>query len=193
MGTGTRELYFELHRDGTRIQFKPDVFETIHRWKYNLILVKVTDDILFSGSTESMKQFAELIGERLQVSKEIIDRTVNLNGCTIQQKPNGDVTMIMDTYLQSLKYIPLYRALLKQSEEKITDEEYSHYRRLAGEILWAVNGCLPQASFVGSNLQQLAPRLRVCDLTSTNKTLAKLKNLSATIKFKKATSDIKLF
>lgn len=46
----------------------------------SLILVKVTDGILFYGSKEGMNYFDTLIRKLFEVKKEIIDSTINLKG-----------------------------------------------------------------------------------------------------------------
>lgn len=68
--------------------------------------------------------------------------------------------------------------------------EYDDYRSLLGSVIWAGNGTLPHASFVGSYMQQLAPRLRVGDLTEASKMLNKMRDLEPTIIFKRLTTPV---
>lgn len=154
------------------------------------ILVKVTDDILFAGKIDSMNHFVKLIRKRFEISKEIIDQPVNFNGCKIEKDREGSISINMDAYMQNLEGVEVDRVRRKQTEEKVSCEEYSSYRKLAGELIWAGNGCVPKASFVGSYLQQLAPRLKVSDLTNANRMLAEMKDLSATLLFKKLKSPV---
>lgn len=56
--------------------------------------------------------------------------------------------------------------------------------------MWAGNGSLPQAAYVGSLMQQIAPRLRVRDLTEANKMLKEIRDLNPQILFRNLTGDI---
>lgn len=58
-------------------------------------------------------------------------------------------------------------------DDRTPEDLYKNSRRLAGEIIWAGNWCMPQESFNGSRMQQLEPMLRFIDLTNANKILAK--------------------
>lgn len=51
--------------------------------------------------------------------------------------------------------------------------------------MWAGIGKLPQTSFVASNLQQKAPRIKVYDITEGNKMIKELKNMEQIIHFNK--------
>lgn len=98
--------------------------------------------------------------------------------------------MDMDTYMESIKPLNLPRARRKEAMDKATPQEYKAYRSLAGSIIWAGNGSLPQAAFVGSYMQQIAPRLRVQDLTEANKMLKEIRDLEPRIMFPILKADV---
>jgi len=75
----------------------------------------------------------------------------------------------MKTYVDSIKPVEINRARRKDARDKANPKEYTAYRSLAGEIVWAGNGALPHAAFVGSFMQQNAPTLRVEDITEAKK------------------------
>lgn len=89
--------------------------------------------------------------------------------------------MYMVSYLNRIKPRNIYSARRKQNAEKATEEEYYKYRSLSGSNVWAANGSFPQASFLGSHMQQFAPQLRVRDLTESNKMLKDIRDLDPVI------------
>lgn len=156
-----------------------------------LILAKITDDLLIAGTTNEMEEFVARISGRFDVSKTIIDAPINFNGCRISQDERGDVTMDMTAYLNTIKPMDITRNRRKEATEKATKDEYNKYRSMAGSIVWAGSGSLPHAAFTGSYMQQRAPTLRVQDLTEANKMLKELKDLTPIVRFRKLDSSIR--
>lgn len=173
--TGISQLFLRRRQDGS----------------IAMIMAKVTDDLLFAGTIYDMKDFSRRIGQRFKVSKTIIDQPINFNGCRIVQDTEGNITMDMSSYTSSIRDIDVTRNRRKEATEKATNEEYHNYRSMAGSIIWAGNGTLPQAAFSGSYMQQKAPTLRVGDLIEGNKMLKELKDLDPTIRFRKLSTDIR--
>lgn len=165
--TGVSQLFLKRTKDGS----------------IRMILAKVTDYIIFSGTKDDMDQFVSHISSRFKISKAIIDAPIELNGCRITQLPDGDIVMDMQRYVKSIRQMDISRTRRKEATHKSTDEEYHEYRSTAGSIIWAGNGTLPQAAFAGSYLQQKAPRLTVHYLTEANKMLKELQDLTPTIRF----------
>lgn len=155
-----------------------------------LLLAKITDDLLFAGTMQDMNEFVEKISARFKISKAIIDAPIDFNGCRITQDEHGDISMNMTTYVNSIQPMDVTRNRRKEAEDKATEDEYQQYRSLSGSIMWAGNGTLPQAAFTGSFMQQKAPKLRVHDLTEGNKMLKELKDLNPTITFRKLRTGI---
>lgn len=71
-------------------------FKSRRNRELTFILVKITDDILFSGKEEMMKDFTAAIRKRFDISKAIIDSDMNFDGCKIQQDKEGNITTVMD-------------------------------------------------------------------------------------------------
>jgi len=148
-----------------------------------LLVAKVTDDFLMSGTISAMNEFVDSIQSRFKISKAIIDSTIKFNGCVISQASNGDVSMSMQDYLVSINPISISRMRRKQGHELATTNEIRAYKRLAGELVWLGGSALPQASFMASFLQQKVGFLKVAHLCEANGILQDLKSLVAVIKF----------
>lgn len=71
------------------------------------ILFKITDNILFAGNGEMMKDFTAAIWKGFDIRKSIIDSGMNFNGCKIQQDKEVNITMAMDEYVQRINTIPM--------------------------------------------------------------------------------------
>lgn len=69
----------------------------------------------------------------------------------------------------SLNPLDLFRSRIKESDHKSTEQLYATYRLLAGSIMCAGNGSVPQASFIATYIHQTASRLRGRDLTESKK------------------------
>lgn len=150
-----------------------------------LMVAKVTDDLLIAASAGVMKEFVEQVRKRFKISKSITNGPILFNGALIDRNERGDVSITMQPFMESLKPIELPRSRRKQSSEKATNEEYQEYRSMAGSLIWAGNATLPQAGYVASYMQQTAPKLRVHHVTEANKMMKELRDLDATITFKK--------
>lgn len=85
--------------------------------------------------------------------------------------------------------IPMLRR--KESSSKATKAQHDDYRSFAGSSVWVGSGSLPHASFVGSYMQQVSPRLRVQNLTEANRILNEIRYLEPTISFSKVKADAK--
>lgn len=156
----------------------------------NLILAKVTDDILIAGNVDEIQQFIQLISQRFKISKSITNKPINFNGCQISQRADGSISMSMKEYLDSVNAIQLGKNRRSEYMDKATKTEYDAYRSLAGCIIWTGHATLPFASFIGSNMQQIAPRLRVCDVMEGNKMLKESRDLEPAIVYNKPKSAV---
>lgn len=154
------------------------------------ILAKIAADILFAGEDSMMEEFVQSIQKRFHLSKAMTDSRTNFNGSTIEQGINGNIAMEINEYLQSIHTIPMEKSGRKKSSEKYSKEEYDLYPCLAGSIIWAGQETVPQALFIGSYLQQDAPRLKVRTIINGNKRVKDIKDLVPSINFRKVNGDI---
>lgn len=80
-----------------------------HDGVIELMLVKVTDDILFADSIDTMQEFVKKIATRFNVSKVISGGPMLFNGCKIEQSDNGDIFMDMRVYLAGITELDITR------------------------------------------------------------------------------------
>lgn len=118
------------------------------------MMAKVTAKLLMLGKRSEMKSLVEIVAKRLPASKTVIDESILFNGCTIRKEDKGDISMSMTEYLETIGYMGMERESRKQADEKVTDQEYTEFKYMAGAIMWLGGGVSPQASFLASYLQQ---------------------------------------
>ena len=155
-----------------------------------LILVKLTDDLLISGAKNSVIALANAIRKRFTTRKFIVGEEIRFNGCILQQQENGDVTLCMQEYLDNIDEIQLSKPRQANKRCKAAHSEISSFRKLAGELIWIGGGALPQASYVGSLMQQRVPDLLVEHIIQANRTLKTLKHTQPIIRFKRPPGEI---
>lgn len=117
------------------------------------VLVKITDNLLFSGITDVMNYLFTRIRQMLEVSIAIIYGPINFKGENIDQDDHGTIRMVVKTYLDGISPIGIARDWRKKPEDKATNDEYCHYWTISGEMMWVSNGGLLYASFIGSSMQ----------------------------------------
>lgn len=159
--------------------------------KINMIVSKVTDDILMGGSVKHMEEFATMMKKRYEISKTIIDGIINFNGCRLSQDFGGKVEMSMEAYMASIKPIPVQPGRRKQPDCRATESEIESYRSLAGAMIWAGSGALPQAAYIGSAMQQQVPSLKVRDICEGNGMLKEMRDLKPIISFPRPSDKVK--
>lgn len=101
----------------------------------SFMLAKITDDVLFTESSEHLRQFIERMKLRLDVSKAITCGPLKFNGCNIVQDKDGNITMSMGEYMKQVQPMTISRELRKQPDGKATEVEYHDYRSLSGAVV----------------------------------------------------------
>lgn len=66
------------------------------------VLVKITDDLLFSGSTDMINYFFTRIRQSFKVNMAIIDGQMHFNGGRIEQDEHGTIQMEIKMYLDCI-------------------------------------------------------------------------------------------
>lgn len=85
--------------------------------------------------------------------------------------------------MSAIKAIPILPERRKKPQEKASEAEMTHFRSLSGAMIWAGSGALPQAAYVGSDLQQRIPNLKVHDLCEANGMLKEMRDLKPILYF----------
>lgn len=158
--------------------------------RITLLLEKITDDLLMAGSVQRMEQLSEALARRFRTRKVVLDSEVSFNGCMIRQDSEGSITLDMTRYMDQIQPIPLDKERKKQREEQASTSEVGVFRTLAGELIWVGCGVLPQATVIGSVMQQSIPRLTVHDLVEANAALKEMKDLRAVIVYPSVSSGV---
>ena len=153
--------------------------------KIILIVAKVTDDFICGGAVQEITSFMEELKKRFEVGKVVIDSKFHFNGCEIEQNAEGSVRMSMDSYMNELKELPLATERRKQLGEKATASEITHFRSLAGTMLWLAKGVLPPAAYASSAMQQRLSLLKVGHLLEANEMVREIKKLEPVILFRR--------
>lgn len=107
--------------------------------KIELIIKKITDDLLWAGSVHDMECFAEEIGRRLETRKAIIDSEISFNATTIIQNMSSDITMSVEAFMAKIRPIEIHAPRRKMPLERSNDKDIGLYRALAGGLIWL--GC----------------------------------------------------
>ena len=149
-----------------------------------MLLAKVTDDLLMTGSIRDIEIFTAHIRERLPISKEIINDDIKFNGADVTQDKHESVVLSMEKYRGNIKPILLDESRKRNRDYMATEKEIGWFRSLAGELVWLGCGALPQAAYVASYMQQCVPRLKIEQIVQTNGMLNELKDLKANVKFR---------
>ena len=149
-----------------------------------LLIAKVTDDFLLGGTHASMKHFTELLKQRFDVGKVIIDDKIHFDGCEIAQDDVGNITLSMTRYLERLIPIELSRTRRKQRLEAATEVEIKRYRSLAATLMYLGNAVLPHAAYATSLMQKMLPKIRVEELVMANDVLRDILSMKCRIVFK---------
>lgn len=78
--------------------------------KIILLIAKVTDDFLASGTIEDIKQFMNKLCASFEVGKIRSGQDFHFNGCEVTFDSHGSVTFSMDNYIRRLKPVQISRA-----------------------------------------------------------------------------------
>ena len=149
-----------------------------------LLVAKVTDDFLMSGTQAAVTWFKEAISARFEISKFLFDTKMFFNGACIDRDVQGNITLSMESYCRKIAPISISRQRRRQTTERATEAEQNAYRRLCGEIVWLGSSALPQASFAASFLQQRVSRMTVAEINDANSMLKELQALDPTVTFR---------
>lgn len=150
-----------------------------------ILLAKLTDGLLISGSVQDIRNFTTENDQRFSVSKTIIDDEIKFSGCSIKQDDKCIIQLSMQGYADSIKGMKLSNTRKAMTKEVAQPSEIRSCLQAAGELIWLGCGALPQAAYVASLMQQRMSRLTVSLLIDANKMLHELRNLRAVINFRR--------
>lgn len=150
--------------------------------KVKMIVVKLTDVLLFAGTIPAMERFLQTVRADFPVRKSIIDDETIFNGATIKKSCNGTIKFSMESYLSKLQPIKIDKSMKKDrtahAPQKFQAQTRTRWENRLARLRRAFSSHL-----VGSNLQQKLPHLTYGDIIEANRMLKELKDLQATLKY----------
>lgn len=140
----------------------------------DLIIAKVTNDMLVTGSVEATTKVRDAMHDHLQLSKSVIDKPVIYNGCSICQTKTGDNKMSMYECMTRILYVYMSYSRRKSQQVKAKDTEIAPYRKIAGSSMLLGKGVLPPARLAGCILQQKIRNICVEHLVTAKEILSEI-------------------
>lgn len=155
--------------------------------KISIIIPKVTDDFLWSGTIQNITQFTEKLCNRSTVGNVILNELLLIHRCELKQDSTGNIRMTINTYMQRIKSIHMDRSTNKKRSESATRDENLPYRSLTGTLMYIRSVVLPQAAYEASNMHQKLRFLRVQHLVDANNMVKELLSLKPYLTYVKRT------
>lgn len=136
--------------------------------KFKLIIAKVTDDFLVSGTREDITHFMDELSVMFEVGKIRFEKDFHFNGCEVTFDNHGNENLSTDNYMRRLKPVQKSGSRCQEQEAKEVTREETEYRSLARTLMYLGAAITPQASFVTSRMQQRLGDLLVKHITDTS-------------------------
>jgi len=170
----------------------PQLFVLRHRKSNKLVLLvaKVVDDFLLSGTPAELDRFSIAIKKRFHVGRYIDEPKFVFNRLSIHQSPNFSISISMKEFADKIEPIDLSRARRKQPDERCTASELTALQSLAGKLNYLGHGVLPPASLAASKMQQNVGDLRVHHLQQANASLHHIKKLDPSLTYQALSSPL---
>lgn len=156
----------------------------------NLIVTKVTEELLLAGQMQSIPTSSDSLSVRLLIWKIQIGDSHLFNGCCIQKYSNGLVSLNMQIYWDRVSFIKLDANRHKLLEKNANEDEIRHPKRPCGELIWLESAVLSQALVYATLFEQQMQGIKVCDRIHANSLLRHLKNPKAITTYQRP-SDIR--
>lgn len=159
----------------------PGVPQLFLLWKNSilqLILVKVVDDMLFSGLPSALRDFHNAIAHKFDISRYNDQEDIVFNRFFISRLSDGSIKVSMKEFMDTILPICVPYHRKKQNESFCSKEELREFQSLTGKLNFLGHGALPLASLVASKLQQCVSQLRIKHIRQLNSALRHLKGLS---------------
>jgi Reverse transcriptase (RNA-dependent DNA polymerase) len=176
----------------TRIDGLPQLFLLRSKdGRILLILAKVVDDLLLTGTVPAMQEFNANLSNRFKVGRFICNEPFMFNALHVVQDPEFfAVEVDMVDYISKITKIPISPNRRKEAESTATTEERFQYQSLAGTLNFYGHGILPPACFVASHLQQQLGTVRVKHLILANRLVRQLLMLKPICKYLPFPADL---
>ncbi|CAC5365129.1 purA [Mytilus coruscus] len=132
------------------------------------------DDFLHAGN-EEFEKLMEKLRKRF-IARKIEEEDFLYIGFMIKQNNEG-IQLYHSMYMEKLDHQHIEPQCAFQKLKQLTQEEQKDYRRMVGELNWAVQGSRPDLAFELVDLSTKLKSALVCDLLRAIKNIGKLKDI----------------
>ena len=132
------------------------------------------DDFLHCGSQDFERDVTQKLAEIFQMGKTV-SKSFNYVGFDIDQK-NDSIKVDQNKFAAGLELINIPPARAKQVDDKLTPEERSQLRKVAGQLGWLGRGSRPDLVFAQVEMSTHFVDGKVKDLNQAAKMMRKVKD-----------------
>ena len=138
------------------------------------------DDFLVAGRPEFLDHLGQKLKSRFTFGK-IEYNKFKFTGLNIEQKEDG-IYVDQTEYIQSIKPISA-QGLEGQENANLDKKQFKEYRRLTGQLAWAVENTRPDLAFDVRHLATRNKDAQMEDIRNANKVLKKAKGEDVKVKY----------
>ncbi|CAG2239162.1 unnamed protein product [Mytilus edulis] len=176
---GARQFYIsvkdELLNLGCRqSKLDPALFILTVKGSLQGIFCCHVDDFLHAGN-EEFEKLMEKLRKRF-IAGKIEEENFRYIGFMIKQNNEG-IQLDHSIYMEKLDHQHIEPQRAFQKLKQLTQEEQKDYRRMVGQLNWAVQGSRPDLAFELVDLSTKLKSALVCDLLRAIKNIGKLKDI----------------
>ena len=138
------------------------------------------DDFLVAGKLEFLEQLGQKLKKRFTFGKIEFNK-FKYTGLNIEQTSSG-IYVDQVEYIQSIKPISA-QGLEGEDSEKLNKQQFRAYRRLTGQLAWAVENTRPDLAFDVRHLATRNKDATIGDIKTANKILKKAHYENVKVKY----------
>ena len=140
------------------------------------------DDFLVAGNPDFLVQLGHKLRNRFTFGKIEFNK-FKYTGLNIEQTKDG-ISVDQVDYIQSIKPISA-QGLEAEDKVGLNKPQFKEYRRLTGQLAWAVENSRPDLAFDVRHLATMNKGATIADIKNANKILKKAQNENVKIKYSK--------
>ena len=176
---GARQFFLSVRKEllsigCTQSKFDPAMFMSAVEGYLSGIICCHVDDFLHAGN-DSFEKIMLGLRTRFQAGK-VEERNFLYIGFRITQQKSG-IKLDHTEYIDKLNYPRLEAGRASQKLEKLIPKEQTLYRKIVGQLNWAVQGSRPDLAFEMIDLSTKLNEATVGDLVRAIKTIGRLKEI----------------
>lgn len=189
---GARQFYLSVKDELINLGCKqskldPAMFTLMHGKSIEGVICCHVDDFLHAGS-DVFESMMEKLRNRFLAGK-IEKEEFAYIGFNITQNSNG-IQLDHSKFINKLNQIRIEPSRASQKHSFLTTEEQKTYRKIVGQLNWAVQGSRPDLAFELVDLSTKLNKATVTDLTRAIRNVGKLKDIEVIQTFPPLQSNI---